>query len=106
MGNIHIKRLTSGAGPRRVYRVASYISKYLTKENVVRFNKKRYWASRVDLPAVRRYWLRSRSLLDALEEAREKFGFSTSHARDLWVNEGAGIVWVQCAPGDGAVPDF
>jgi hypothetical protein len=106
MGNIHIKRLTSGAGPRRVYRVASYISKYLTKENVVRFNKKRYWASRVDLPAVRRYWLRSRSLTDALIEAFDKFRFHPETPRDVWINEGAGVAWLQSVPGIGADPPF
>jgi len=106
MGNIHIKRLKSGAGDRRVYRVASYISKYLTKENTVRFNKKRYWASRVDLPVVKRYWLRSRSLTDALKEAFEKFRFYSETPRDVWISEGAGIAWMQSLPGFGGAPPF
>ena len=106
MGNIHIKRLKSGAGHRRVYRVASYISKYLTKDNVVRFNKKRYWASRVDLPAAKHYWLRSRTLSEALMEAFQRFRFLPETPRDVWINEGAGIAWMQAAPGIGADPPF
>lgn len=106
MGNIHIKRLTSGAGHRRIYRVASYISKYLTKDNVVRFNKKRYWASRVDLPAVKRYWLKSRTLPGALQEAFQRFRFHPETPRDVWISEGAGIAWMQSSPGVGEDPPF
>jgi hypothetical protein len=106
MGNIHIKRLKSGAGHRRVYRVASYISKYLTKENIVRFNRKRYWASRVDLPAVKRYWLRSRTLVDAVNEVVKRFRFQPETRGDYWVNEYAGIAWLQSPPGVGTDPPF
>lgn len=107
MGNVHIKRLKSGAGERSVYRVASYISKYITKHNVVRFNKKRYWASRVDLPTVRRYWLRSRDFCHAVLEAFRRFRFVPEGNGDCWISEGAGVAWFQGQPGGlGSEPPF
>ena len=81
MGNIDIKQLKAGDGVRRVYKVASYISKYLTKDSVVRFNKKRYWASRVNLPEVRRYWLKSRNLGEAMLEAFKRLNFKFESPR-------------------------
>ena len=106
MGNIDIKHLKAGAGARRVYKVASYVSKYLTKENVVRFNKKRYWASRVNLAEVRRYWLQSRILSDAMIEAFGKLNYMFDRGTDVWKSESAGVCWFQAIPGVGVDPPF
>jgi len=76
MGNVHVKRLGSGDMEARVGRVASYISKYLTKETLVEFNRKSYWGSRVRLPEVRRYWLRSADRDGAVAELVQQLGLS------------------------------
>lgn len=78
------------------------------KDTAVRFNKKRYWSSRVSLPDVKRYWLRARDLRGALEEACEVLGLGTGDGgfRDVWLNEKDGIVWVCVRPGGGWDPPF
>jgi hypothetical protein len=106
MGNIHIKRLKAGDGERRICRVASYISKYITKDNVVRFNKKRYWSSRIELPAVKRYWLKARTLSEAMCEAFDRLRFRSDDPRDVWIDHSLGIVWFQAVPGVGQEPPF
>jgi hypothetical protein len=49
--------------------VAKYVTKYITKQDsVVGFNKKRYWASRHELPKVVRYILQSEDIWQAIKE--------------------------------------
>lgn len=55
---------------KRVRKIARYISKYLTKDLISEFNKKRYWPSKgIDLEAAQVYWLDSLSQFDAIREA-------------------------------------
>jgi hypothetical protein len=97
MGNVHIKRLGSGIHEERVSRVASYISKYLTKDTLVRFNKKAYWASRIHLPEVRRYWLRSRTIGEVIAELFYEFGV---RLRWSWVSPDQVTFWAYTPPGE------
>ncbi|HYC45360.1 MAG TPA: hypothetical protein VED01_07710 [Burkholderiales bacterium] len=109
MGNVHIKRLSAGGDKeRRVCRVASYISKYLTKYELVRFNRKRYWSSRVQLQAVRRYWLASSDLCSALRETWDRLGVKgcSASAGDLWMASGGELFWFQVMPGHCDPPPF
>ena len=103
MGNVHIKRLGAGEMENRVSRVASYISKYLTKETLIRFNKKTYWSSRVRLPEVRRYWLKARTITDAIGEMVREFG---KRLRSSWISPDQKVFWVQVAQGGSLEPPF
>jgi hypothetical protein len=96
MGNVHIKRIGGDNSAARVARVASYISKYITKETLVRFNKKRYWVSRVNLSDAKEYVLQSRKLAECFAEVITRLGFdATSWRRDLWIGKREGVIWFQ-----------
>lgn len=97
MGNVHIKRLGGAEMENRVSRVASYISKYLTKDCLIRFNKKSYWSSRVNLPEVRRYWLRARTMDEVLRELVERFGVRFERA---WLSDDQSTFWAAMPPGE------
>jgi len=75
-GNVDAQYIKVRAGLERASRVASYISKYVSKmfEETGRFNKKRYWASKQSMAEVRRFVLRSDSLESALKETRQLLG--------------------------------
>jgi hypothetical protein len=103
MGNVHVKRLGGAEIERRVSRVASYISKYLMKDTLCRFNKKAYWASRVRLPEVRRYWLKAQDLSAAIRELIEEFG---TRLRSGFISPDQTVFWAQMCPGDTAEPPF
>lgn len=56
LGNVDIAYKPHISAGKRVAGIAKYISKYITKQlGVVAFNKKRYWSSKTELPAVERY---------------------------------------------------
>lgn len=79
-GNVDVKHIKVRAGLERSSRIASYISKYVTKmfNDHGRFNKKRYWASKQTMEDVRRYVLRAASLVDAISEIKDLFGVDFS----------------------------
>ena len=68
-GNVHSQYIKVSRGCARSSVIARYISKYVTKhfEEQGRFNKKRYWASRQDMPAVRRYIMNCPDAIEALK---------------------------------------
>jgi len=103
MGNVHIKRFGDGKLEQRVARIAAYISKYLTKDTLVRFNKKTYWASRVQLPEIRRYWLRARELGGVIEELVRDFGVRFNRA---FVSPDQTVFWASMSPGESGGPPF
>jgi hypothetical protein len=75
-GNVDAQYIKVRAGVERADRVAKYISKYTTKhfEEDGRFNKKRYWASRQDMEAVRRYVLNTHTCSESLTAVESIFG--------------------------------
>lgn len=75
-GNVDAQYIKVRSGLERADRVAKYISKYTTKhfEDDGRFNKKRYWASRQDMEAARRYVLNVRTSSDAINHVKSMFG--------------------------------
>ena len=75
-GNIQAEYIKVRSGLDRSSRIASYISKYVSKsfENSGRFNKKRYWASRQTLPEIKRFVLRSHDLTSAMAEVKTMLG--------------------------------
>jgi hypothetical protein len=55
---------------KQVRKIARYISKYITKDLIAEFNKKRYWPSKgIDLKAAQVFWLSGLTQFDAIREA-------------------------------------
>ena len=75
-GNVQAQYIKVRCGLDRSDKIARYISKYVTKmfEEVGRFNKKRYWASRQSMEEAQRFVLRSVTLDDAFKEMRTMLG--------------------------------
>lgn len=96
-GGINVKFKPNLTPTKRKAGIAKYISKYISKQaETVEFNKKRYWASRHDLPACMRYVLNANDFLEAVHEMSQflsldmaqllKYGFRFSDGMGLWVN--------------------
>lgn len=76
-GNVDIQYIkVRGGKTARTVKVARYISKYITKGDFERFNKKRYWSTKgVKVLDARRVWLKSMSLNEAVTESFRELGF-------------------------------
>lgn len=60
---------------KAVRKIAKYIAKYLTKDTIAEYNKKRYWPSRgIDLEGAKVYYLKSLSHAEAIREACQLLG--------------------------------
>jgi hypothetical protein len=70
-GNIQDQSVKAVRGSfKQVRKIAKYISKYITKDLIAEFNKRRYWPSKgIDLRAARVYWLDSLSQAEAIRES-------------------------------------
>jgi hypothetical protein len=70
-GNIQDRPVKAPRGSfRQVRKIARYISKYITKDLICEFNKKRYWPSKgIDLAAAQVFWLDGLTQFDAVREA-------------------------------------
>lgn len=69
-GNIDVQAIKSRDNLRRIRKIARYVSKYITKDLIAEFNRRRYWPSKgIDLPAAQAFWLGSLSMGDAIREA-------------------------------------
>lgn len=75
-GNVDIQYIkTRGGKGAQTVKVARYISKYITKGDFERFNKKRYWSTKgVKVLDARRVWLKSMSLREAITESYRELG--------------------------------
>lgn len=69
-GNITDSKKVKARDPlTRMRKIAKYVSKYITKEMISQFNRKRYWPSKgISVKAARVYWLKSLSQLEAIRE--------------------------------------
>jgi hypothetical protein len=76
-GNVDIQYIKVRGGKcAQTVKVARYISKYITKGDFERFNKKRYWSTKgVKVLDARRLWLKSMSLGEAITESYRELGF-------------------------------
>jgi hypothetical protein len=76
-GNVDIQYIKVRGGKcAQTVKVARYISKYITKGDFERFNKKRYWSTKgVKVLDARRVWLKSMSLGEAITESYRELGF-------------------------------
>lgn len=69
-GNIDVQTIKGRDQVRRIRRIARYVSKYITKELIAEFNRRRYWPSKgISLEEAQRFWLSSLSQVDAIREA-------------------------------------
>lgn len=116
-GNIDIKyiKVRDGLGDgERARRVASYISKYMTKELVFdhRPDKKNYWRSRFELPGVRRCFLvhaRPGDLDGMRREVCERFGIVWEPQQQggwFFFPDGSGFWYSHAGGGAQAPPPF
>jgi hypothetical protein len=93
----HIR--VKGGAMRRMDKIAGYLSKYITKTDSAEFNKKRYWASKIDLKEARAYWLKARTIGDALAEFVKDFDFMPSDLKqDFFQARNIDLVWMRCCP--------
>ena len=87
----------------RIFKVAKYLSKYLTKDMICEHNKKRYWTSKgLRSMPVQSFYLASYDPLDALEEAARHLGFWSNEkgllATSMFVPPGGRILWARLDP--------
>lgn len=74
-GNIDDQPIKGRDIVRRIRKIAKYISKYITKDLIERFNRRRYWPSKgISLRDAQVFWLDSLSQVDAIREACQMFG--------------------------------
>lgn len=101
-GNIDAQyiKVPGGSRIKRAEKIARYISKYVTKALVERFNKKRYWSTKVDLPAARTYWLKGATFVEALNESFNTLGVFVCSGKDLFIPRGMDLAWWRVLPGD------
>lgn len=101
-GGFNIRHIrVSGGINRRMDKIAAYLSKYITKTDTSEFNKKRYWASKIDLVEARSYWLKARNLSDALNEFVREFDFVIADAsQDFFQARNIDLIWMRCCPDD------
>lgn len=95
-GNVHSQYIKVSRGCARSAVIARYISKYVTKhfEEEGRFNKKRYWASRQDMPAIKRYILNCPDAIEALKERYELMDINLTDRHNFFLfPDGSGWWW-------------
>lgn len=101
-GGFDIKRFKGGGGPhRKSDKIASYLSKYITKNPVAGFNEKRYWSSAIDMPTVRRYWLEALTIADALIEVARMGLYPSSGKNDFFMAKDRDFIWFKYVPDPG-----
>lgn len=98
-GNVDIQFRGRGAGISRARRIAGYISKYITKDLIERFNKKRYWHTKgVKVPESVREWLESKDLNTAVIELMRAHGLLVDGqfpAVKVWRPGNLAFFWVE-----------
>lgn len=100
-GGVHMRQFKSKEAGRRASRIARYIAKYMTKDAVEQFNKKRYSASRGASGGLEResMWLSAKSHAEAMIELIELFGLDL-HSENFWPAPSGRRIWAQVVPGD------
>jgi hypothetical protein len=98
-GNVDIRKIKVPRGHRRSERIAKYISKYITKDLVPAFNKKRYFHSKIDPLEIRRFWIDAQTSNEALQFALSMTGGHEFRIRtDLYMPESDDFLWFQFVP--------
>lgn len=104
-GNVDVQYRGRAHGLAKTRRIASYIGKYITKDVLPLYNKKRYWITKgVRVPDAQRKWLSADNLDDALIEVMREWGLLVDGeypAVKVWMPGNLAFFWV---PLDG-LPD-
>jgi hypothetical protein len=101
LGGFNIRHIRVRGGALRVMdKIASYISKYITKDSYSLFNKKRYWASRINLLEARAYWLQADKLDEAWREVRQMFDIFAPEIpkTDFFQARNMDLIWMRFIP--------
>jgi hypothetical protein len=102
-GNIQDRPVKAPQGSNhQIFKIAKYIAKYITKDLVSEFNKKRYWTSKgLTVTEAQAFWLSEVDQLDAIREAGRVLGFWSSDgellATTLMVVHGR-VAWARLDP--------
>lgn len=104
-GGVNVKEIRiAGGSHRRMDKIAAYISKYITKQDSVAFNARRYWSSKIDLPAARHYWLKAYTIEDAFIEIYSEYGLRpTRIEQDFFKARSNDLIWFKSVPDPGVV---
>lgn len=75
-GNVQDRKIKASAGTyRHTEKISRYIGKYITKDLISDFNKKRYWqSSGITISEAQVFWLDALSMPEALREGLGMFG--------------------------------
>lgn len=109
-GNVDSKYIKVARTCNRTTVIARYISKYVSKhfESAAnyRFNKKRYWASRQDMPEVRRYILAQDSVGDVLDALKPWLEIRVDDRHNFFMFPDIDGFWWNYIPSASAGPPF
>lgn len=109
-GNIDVQPIKSGSHVKRCRKIARYISKYITKDLIAEFNRRRYWPSKgIDLQDARVYWLDSLSMKDAIREACLMLGEwdeMINATEQKFFNPSDRVAWCAIEPDKSPPPPF
>lgn len=100
-GGVHMRQFKSKEAGRRASRIARYIAKYMTKDTVEEFNKKRYSCSRgaSDGLEVEAMWLSGKTRGEAMYELITLFGLDLN-VENFWPSPSGRRVWGQVVAGE------
>lgn len=100
-GNVDIQYRGKAHGLAKTRRIATYIGKYITKDVLPLFNKKRYWVTKgVSVPDPQRKWLEAENLDAALIEVMREWGLLVDGefpAVKVWKPGNLAFFWVALA---------
>lgn len=100
-GNVDINYRGRSNGVKSTRRIASYIGKYITKDLLPIYNKKRYWVTKgVSLPDAQRKWLSADDLDEAVREVMRMHGLLVDQEYpplQVWKPGNLAFFWVPVA---------
>jgi hypothetical protein len=74
-GNVDVQPVKSRDSLRRMRKISRYVAKYITKDLITEFNRRRYWPSKgISLQEAQVFWLDSINQADAIREACTMMG--------------------------------
>lgn len=107
-GNIQDRPIKAASGFKQVRKIARYICKYVTKDLIVEFNKRRYWASKgISVQDAKVFWLESLTMSEALREALVLAGewdHENDQAAQHVFNPSDRVAWCAVDPGRSPPP--
>lgn len=100
-GNVDVQYRGRAHGLAKTRRIATYIGKYITKDVLPLYNKKRYWITKgVRVPDAQRKWLNADNLDAALIEVMREWGLLVDGefpAVKVWKPGNLAFFWVPLA---------